>query len=253
MPLTPDQIARYARHLSLPGVGRSGQLKLLKARVAIVGAGGLGSAAGFYLAAAGIGHLGIIDGDKVEVSNLQRQILHRTADIGRAKVKSATARLKALNPGIAIHAIGSRLTAANAGQLLAGYDFVIDATDNFTARFDLARACHAMGTPYVYGGIQQFTGQVMTIIPGKSTCLRCLFESIPEDDGRNIPRGPLGVLPGVIGTLQATEALKFVLGIGALLTNRLLLFDALGMNFRHIAVNRTPQCPLCAKTRQASR
>lgn len=247
MTLTAEQRQRYARHLSLPEIGEAGQERLRAGRVLVIGAGGLGSPAAFYLAAAGVGTLGLADGDRVELSNLQRQILHTTAALGQRKVESASVTLRALNPDLVVHAHPERLTAQNAAALLAPYDFVIDATDNFASKFLIADVCHHAGKANSHGGIREFIGQTMTVHPGRTACYRCVFEAPPEDAPGSGPRGPLGVVPGVIGTIQATEAIKHLLGIGAPLTNNLLVFDALAMTFRRIAVKRHPGCRLCGQ------
>ncbi len=245
MALTPDQRERYARHLLLPGVGEEGQAVLKAGRVLVVGAGGLGSPCSLYLVAAGVGTLGIMDADSVELSNLQRQLLHATGDIGRTKVESASETLWRLNPDVKLVMYPERLTASNAPEILATYDFVVDATDNFESKFLIADACHATGKPYSHAGILNFGGQTMTVLPGKSACYRCVFGEPPPGPTPEAARGLLGVLPGVIGTIQATEALKFLLGAGELLTDTLLVYDALKMTFRRVSVKRDPACVLC--------
>ena len=246
MNLTSDQLQRYARQLALPEVDEAGQRKLLAGRVLVIGAGGLGSPAALYLAAAGVGTLGIVDGDALELSNLQRQVLHGTPDIGRQKVVSAADRLRALNPDVVVCPYPVRLTAANAAEILRDYDFVLDATDNFAAKFLIADACHFTHKPYVHAGIRRFQGQCLTVLPGETTCYRCVFEQPPVPDPSDArPAGPFGIVPGVIGTIEAAEALKYLMGIGVLLTNRLLTFDALAMAFRTATVKRNPYCPLC--------
>jgi molybdopterin/thiamine biosynthesis adenylyltransferase len=246
MSLSPDERERYSRHFSLPQIGEAGQERLFAARVAVVGAGGLGSPAALYLAAAGVGTLGIIDDDRVELSNLQRQILHRTADVGRSKALSAEERLRALNSGLKVEARQVRLAATNGADLVGSYDFVIDGTDNFASKFALADACHLMRRPYSHAGVTAFFGQTMTVLPGLSACYRCVFSAAPPPDETDLhPAGPMGVVAGVIGTIQATEALKYLLDIGELLTNRLLTYDALKIKFRVVDVPRNPACPLC--------
>lgn len=244
MLLTSQHSNRYARQMALPEIGATGQKKLMASRVLLIGVGGLGSPAGYYLAAAGIGTLGLVDGDALEPSNLQRQIAHTTADLGRPKVESAARAFTALNPDVRINAHNLRLTAQNAPRLFKQYDFIIDATDNFEAKFLIAGACHASGQPYSHAGILQFSGQTLTVIPGKTACLRCVFDERPSDN-KAPPSGPLGVVPGVLGTIQATEAIKYLLGIGTLLVNRFLTYDALRLQFRCVRVNRNPACPLC--------
>lgn len=250
MNLTEQQIERYSRHIILPDVGGQGQIKLLSARVLLVGVGGLGSPAAIYLAAAGIGTLGLVDGDIVDLTNLQRQIAHTTADVGRAKVESAAEKCRELNPDVTLCLHTEHLCASNALEILRGYDFVIDATDNFAAKFLVADACYFAGKPYSHAGILRYDGQTMTVIPGQTGCYRCLFEAPPPPGA--VPScsqaGVLGVLAGTIGIIQATEALKYILGIGDLLTNRLLVFNALQMRFREVAFKRNPACPLCGGT-----
>ena len=248
MKLPPQQSARYARHLTLPQVGAEGQARLAAGRVLVVGAGGLGSPAALYLAAAGVGQIGLMDGDGVEPSNLQRQLLHRTADIGRLKVDSAAETLRALNPEIDVRPLPERLTGANGQRVLADYDVVIDATDNYDAKFLIADLCHAAGKPYVHGGIAQFYGQALTVRPGRSACYRCVFEAPPAPEP-GPPRGPLGAVPGVIGSVQATEAIKLLLGAAdnELLLNRLFVYDAWRMTARCVRVTRRPECLLCGQ------
>ena len=244
MGLSDSQRQRYARHFALPEIGEAGQEKLLAGRVLVIGLGGLGSPAAFYLAAAGVGTLGLADADVVEPSNLQRQILHATPDIGRPKTESAADKIRALNPDVRVKLYSERFARNNAPALLREYDFVVDATDNFASKYFIAEACHAAGRAYSHAGIQAFTGETMTILPGRTACYRCLFEEpVPPDP--ETPRGPLGTVPGVIGTIQAAEAIKYLLGIGELLVNRLLVYDALAATFREIPVQRNPACPLC--------
>jgi molybdopterin/thiamine biosynthesis adenylyltransferase/rhodanese-related sulfurtransferase len=243
---------RYSRHLRLQDVGLEGQRKLEAARVLVVGAGGLGSPSAFYLAAAGIGTLRIADDDVVDRSNLQRQILHADARIGMAKVESATVALSALNPRTRIEALQERITSANVERMLEGVDVVVDGADNFPVRYLLNDACVKLGKPLVYGAVQRFEGQASVFDAGRhrgeAPCYRCLFpEPPPPDAAPNCAEaGVLGVLPGVIGLLQATEAVKLILGIGAPLTGRLLQFDALAMRFRETRLTPDPQCPVCA-------
>ena len=245
MTLSSEQRERYARHLSLPEIGEAGQARLGAARVLVVGVGGLGSPAAYYLVAAGIGTVGIADSDRVDLSNLQRQILHATKDVGRLKVESAAEKLIALNPTVCIRPHLERLTRENAAGVFSAYDFIVDATDNFASKFMIADVCHELNKPYSHAGILKFMGQTMTVLPGKTACYRCVFEKEPpESHGK--PQGPLGSVPGVIGAIQATEALKFSLGIGDLLTDSLLIYDALEMSFRRLQVKRNEQCPLCS-------
>jgi molybdopterin/thiamine biosynthesis adenylyltransferase len=247
MNFTDNQITRYSRHILLPEVGGKGQKKLAQARILIVGVGGLGSPAALYLAAAGVGTLGLIDSDVVDLSNLQRQIIHHTADVGRSKVLSAKEKIQALNPDVMVVLHEDRFMARNALDLVRDYSVVIDGVDNFPAKFLINDACYFSEKPLVHGGILHFDGRVTTIIPKQSACYRCVFRQPPPPGlvASCQEAGVLGVLAGVIGTIQATEALKLILGIGRPLTDRMLDFDARRMTFREIAVKRNPQCPLC--------
>lgn len=246
---TEEQIERYSRHIILKEVGGKGQRKLLDGRVLIIGAGGLGSPIALYLAAAGVGTIGIADADDVDLSNLQRQVIHRTADIGRPKVLSAREKMEAINPDVRVVTYHEWVSAANIREMIRDYDFVIDGTDNFAAKFLINDACVMEKKPYSHGGILSFFGQTITVLPGESTCYRCVFPKPPPRDA--IPTcsqaGVIGVLPGVLGTLQATEAVKFLLGKGELLRNRLLTYHALDMKFREVALNRNPKCPICGE------
>lgn len=245
--LTEDQIQRYSRHIILKEVGGKGQKKLLDGKVLIIGAGGLGAPIALYLAAAGVGTIGIADADVVDVTNLQRQVIHFTPDVGKPKVDSAAEKMRAINPDVTVHTYQEWVTAANIADLIADYDFVIDGTDNFAAKFLINDACVLGKKPYSHGGILQFVGQTLTVRPGKSPCYRCLFPQPPPKDA--IPTcsqaGVIGVLPGVIGTIQATEAVKFLLEKGDLLTGSILMYDALGMDFRKVPISRNPRCPIC--------
>ena len=253
--LDPDFEDRYSRHLRLPEVGLEGQRRLAAARVLVIGAGGLGSPAAFYLAAAGVGTLRIADDDVVERSNLQRQILHTEAAIGSAKVASAAATLSALNPRMRVEAIAERVTSANVERLLDGVDVVLDGADNFPVRYLLNDACVKLGKPLVYGAVHRFEGQVSVFdagrVRGVLPCYRCLFPQPPAAaDAPNCSEaGVLGVLPGVVGMLQATEAIKLLLGIGEPLAGRLLHFDALAMRFRETRLNPDPDCAVCTPDR----
>ena len=245
--LTATQQDRYARHLMLEGVGEQGQERLLAGSVLVIGAGGLGSPALFYLAAAGVGRIGIADSDRVELSNLQRQIIHTTPRLGMLKAASAQASLEPLNPDVRVESHPLRVAADNIAALVTAYDFVIDATDNFEAKFLINDACVAAGRSYSHGGILRFSGQTMTVIPGESPCYRCIFPETPADEVATAcsKAGVLGVLPGIVGTLQATEAIKYLLGVGTLLTGRLLTYDAAELRFREIPLQRNPHCPVC--------
>lgn len=250
-----DFYDRYSRHLLLPQVGEAGQRRLQRARVLVVGAGGLGAPAAFYLAAAGVGRLRIVDDDVVERSNLQRQIIHTDAAIGSAKVESARARLLALNPYIEVEAIAQRVTSANVDALMKGVDVVLDGSDNFPLRYLLNDACIKHARPLVYAAIERFDGQVGVFDAGRrrgqAPCYRCLFpEPPPPAFAPNCAQaGVLGVLPGLAGVIQATEVLKLLLEIGQPLAGRLLRFDALGMRFRETRVHPDPDCPVCAPGR----
>ncbi|HUA79576.1 MAG TPA: molybdopterin-synthase adenylyltransferase MoeB [Dyella sp.] len=247
--LDTDSAERYARQLRLPQVGEAGQLKLAQARVALLGAGGLGAPAALYLAAAGVGHLTLIDDDRVERSNLHRQVIHADARVGMAKTESARMTLSALNPRIDVELRQERLRADNVERLLDRHDLVVDGADNFPARYLLAAATRRLNMPMVYGAVERFTGQVSVFDPrhGQSPCYRCLFPEPPaaEDAPNCSEAGVLGVLPGIVGLLQATETLKLILGIGEPLIGRLLSFDALAMRFRETKLPRDPACPGC--------
>jgi len=247
--LGADAGERYARHFVLPEVGVAGQAKLGATRIALIGAGGLGAPASLYLAAAGVGHITLIDDDRVERSNLQRQVVHADARIGMAKVESARIALAALNPGIEIKAVDERVCAANVERLLQGHDVVIDGADNFPVRYLLSAACLRLRIPLVYGAVHRFSGQVGVFDARRadSPCYRCLFPFPPSAaEAPNCSEaGVLGVLPGTIGLLQATEALKLALGIGEPLVGRLLCYDALDARFRELRLPRDPQCPGC--------
>ncbi|MBS0462393.1 MAG: molybdopterin-synthase adenylyltransferase MoeB [Proteobacteria bacterium] len=251
-----DFFERYSRHLRLPEIGEQGQRKLEAARVVLLGAGGLGAPAAFYLAAAGVGTLVLADDDVVDRSNLQRQILHADARIGMGKVESARIALAGLNPRTQVEGFAQRVTAANVESILDGADVVIDGADNFAARYLLNDACVKLGVPLVYGAVHRFEGQVSVFDAGRrrgiAPCYRCLFpEPPPPEAAPNCAQaGVLGVLPGVIGMLQATEALKLLLGLGQSLAGRLLHFDALAMGFRETRLSPDPQCPLCAPGRE---
>jgi sulfur-carrier protein adenylyltransferase/sulfurtransferase len=245
--LTTDEIQRYSRHLILPDVGVEGQQRLKAARVLIVGAGGLGSPVALYLAAAGVGTLGLVDFDVVDVSNLQRQILHGTKDVGRSKLDSARARLHDVNPHVRVDTYETRLTSANAIDIISGYDIVVDGTDNFATRYLTNDACVLLGKPNVYGSIFRFEGQASVFGLADGPCYRCLFPEPPPPG--SVPScaegGVFGVLPGIVGTIQATETIKLILGIGETLAGRLLLIDAQSMQFRAMTLRKDPACPAC--------
>jgi adenylyltransferase/sulfurtransferase len=245
--LGPQELVRYSRHLGLAEVGEAGQRRLKQGSVLIVGAGGLGSPVALYLAAAGVGRLGIVDFDAVDLSNLQRQILHDTQSIGVAKTESARTRLAQVNPHVEVETFDRELTSANALEIIDGYDMVVDGTDNFRTRYLTNDACVLLGKPNVYASILRFEGQASVFATRDGPCYRCLFPEPPPPGV--VPScaeaGVLGVLPGLLGTIQATEAIKLLLGAGETLAGRLLLVDALRMQFRTIRLRRDPQCPAC--------
>lgn len=248
--LSPDELLRYSRHTLLPDFGAQGQARLKAARVLIVGAGGLGSPAALYLAAAGVGTLGLVDFDDVDVTNLQRQILYGTADVGKPKLDVAAARLRDMNPHVAIELHREAFGVDNAMRLVTAYDVVLDGTDNFATRFLVNDACVMAGRPNVYGSVFRFEGQASVFATKGGPCYRCLHPEPPP--AGLIPNcaegGVLGVLPGIIGTIQATEAIKLLAGLGESLAGKLLLFDALRMRFRQITLPRDPACPVCGDT-----
>ncbi len=245
--LTRDQMARYSRHLILPEVGETGQAKLLDAKVLCIGAGGLGSPAAIYLAAAGIGTMGIIDADTVDLSNLQRQILHSEDRVGMAKVDSAEAAIKGLNSEVVVKKYRERLNSGNVMDLFREYDVILDGCDNFATRYLVNDACVFLNKPNVHGSIFRFDGQATVFWPGKGPCYRCLYPEPPPPGMAPSCQeaGVLGVLPGVVGVLQAIETIKVLLGVGSPLVGRLLTFDALQMEFRELRVRRDSQCPVC--------
>ena len=251
---TPEQAKRYSRHIIMPQIGGKGQRKLLDAKVLLIGAGGLGSPTALYLAAAGVGTLGIVDFDEVDLTNLQRQILHRTQDIGRPKVESASDTIASINPDIRVVQHRIQLTSENAMEVLEPYDIVVDGSDNFATRYLVNDACVMLGKPCVHGSIFLFEGQAATFIPGKG-CYRCLYPTPPPPG--MVPScaeaGVLGVLPGIIGCIQAIETIKIILGLGETLTGRLLLFDALSMETRQVKVRRKRRLPPSAATAHCDR
>jgi sulfur-carrier protein adenylyltransferase/sulfurtransferase len=249
--LSKEEIQRYSRHLIMPEVGMEGQLKLKRARVLTIGTGGLGAPLGLYLAAAGVGHLGLVDFDVVDNSNLQRQVTFTTQDVGKPKSAAAKARLSALNPMIEITAYETRLTSDNALDLFRDYDIIVDGTDNFPTRFLVNDACVILGKPNVYGSIFRFEGQATVFGYPGGPCYRCLYPEPPPPG--LVPScaegGVLGVLPGIVGSIQAMETIKLILGTGEPLVGRLLLFDALAMRFRELKLKRNPECPVCGDHR----
>ncbi|MCS6842842.1 MAG: molybdopterin-synthase adenylyltransferase MoeB [Caldilineales bacterium] len=254
--LTPEQQARYSRHLLLPDVGEEGQIKLLDAKVLLIGAGGLGSPAALYLAAAGVGTLGIVDYDTVDLSNLQRQVLHGESWLGKPKVESAAARLRDLNPDVTVRPYNEPITSANALEIIRDYDIVLNGSDNFPTRYLINDACHLLRKPLVDASIFMFEGQVTVYHPGApeegieaGPCYRCLYPDPPPPG--EVPScaeaGVLGVLPGIVGSIQAVEAIKLILRKGQPLIGRMLMFDAMDMSFRTLTVRRNPACPLCGE------
>jgi molybdopterin/thiamine biosynthesis adenylyltransferase/rhodanese-related sulfurtransferase len=249
--LSREEILRYSRHLIMPEVGMEGQLKLKRARVLMIGTGGLGAPLGLYLAAAGVGHLGLVDFDVVDSSNLQRQVTFTTADVGKPKSEAAKARLSALNPMIEIQSFDTRLTSENALDLFKDFDIIVDGTDNFPTRFLVNDACLLLGKPNVYGSIFRFEGQATVFGYPGGPCYRCLYPEPPPPG--LVPScaegGVLGVLPGIVGSIQAMETIKLILGNGEPLVGRLLLFDALAMRFRELKLRKNPECPMCGENR----
>ncbi|OGX37211.1 MAG: adenylyltransferase [Omnitrophica WOR_2 bacterium RIFCSPHIGHO2_02_FULL_50_17] len=248
MEFTEEQLERYSRHIILQDVGVEGQHKIREGKVLIVGAGGLGAPAALYLAAAGVGTLGLVDADAVELSNLQRQVIHFTPDVGKLKVISAREKIQAVNPDVQVIVYHKRAVAANIAEMVKDYDFILDGTDNFPAKFLINDACVLARKPFSHGGILRFDGQTMTYVPG-SACYRCVFENPPPLNA--VPScsqaGILGAVAGMLGTIQAAEALKYLIGKGELLTNRLLIFNALSMSFRTVAIKKNPRCPVCGE------
>jgi molybdopterin/thiamine biosynthesis adenylyltransferase len=249
MEFTEERMERYSRHILLKEVGVEGQRRLWDSRILIIGAGGLGSPVALYLAAAGVGTLGIADGDVVDLSNLQRQVIHFSEDVGKSKALSAENKIRRINPDVQVRVHPEFVKADNILPLIEQYDFIIDGTDNFSAKFLINDACVFAGKPYSHGGILMFNGQTMTILPGKSACYRCVFPAAPP--AGLVPTcsqaGVLGAVAGMLGTIQAAEALKFVTGAGKPLANALLTFDALDMVFRKIPLKRNPECPVCGE------
>jgi thiazole biosynthesis adenylyltransferase ThiF len=249
MAFTNEQLERYSRHIILQEVGVKGQKKLLNAKVLIIGAGGLGAPAALYLAAAGVGPIGIVDADEVDLSNLQRQVIHTTADLGKAKVKSAAETMQAINPDVTVNTYRMFVDSTNILDLVKEYDFVIDGTDNFPAKFLINDACVMAEVPFSHAGIIRFKGQLMTYVPGEGPCYRCVFKDPPPKDA--VPTckqaGVIGAMGGVIGSLQAMEAVKYIIGKGDLLTGKLLTYDALKMEFHTIKLPKNKNCAVCGE------
>lgn len=247
MAFTNEQLERYSRHIILQEVGVKGQKKLLNASVLIIGAGGLGAPAALYLAAAGVGTIGIVDADEVDLSNLQRQVIHTTNDVGKAKVKSAAETMEAINPDVTVKTYRTFVDSSNIMDLIKDYDFIIDGTDNFPAKFLINDACVMAEKPFSHAGIIRFKGQLMTYVPGEGPCYRCVFKNPPPKDA--VPTckqaGVIGAMGGVIGSLQAMEAIKYIIGKGDLLTGKLLTYDALKMEFHTIKLPKDNHCAVC--------
>ena len=250
MAFTSEQMERYSRHIILQEVGVKGQKKLLNSKVLIIGAGGLGAPAAMYLAAAGVGTIGIADADEVDLSNLQRQIIHATKDVGKAKVKSAKETINEMNPDVTVNTYRTFVTSENIMDLIKDYDFIIDGTDNFPAKFLINDACVMAKKPFSHAGIIRFQGQLMTYVPGEGPCYRCVFKNPPPKDA--VPTckqaGVIGAMGGGIGSLQAMEAIKYIVGVGDLLTGKLLTYDALKMEFRTVKLpKKVKDCPICGE------
>jgi molybdopterin/thiamine biosynthesis adenylyltransferase len=249
MPFSNEQMERYSRHIILPEVGVKGQKKLLNAKVLIIGAGGLGAPAALYLAAAGVGTIGIADADEVDLSNLQRQVIHTTPDVGKAKVQSAKETMEAINSDVTVNAYRVFVDAGNISGLIGGYDYIIDGTDNFPAKFLINDACVLAKKPFSHAGIIRFKGQLMTYVPGQGPCYRCVFKEPPPPEA--VPTckqaGVIGAVGGVIGSLQAMDAIKYIIGKGELLTGYLLTYDALKMEFRKIRLPDNKNCAVCGQ------
>jgi adenylyltransferase/sulfurtransferase len=241
--LTRDELERYDRQIMIQGFGQEGQEKLKRAKVFIAGAGGLGSAVATYLTAAGVGVIRIVDHDKVELSNLNRQVLHWDEDIGKGKAGSATEKLRKLNPEVEIETIEEMITKANISRLVAGFDLIVDAMDNLPARYLLNKVALDKNIPFFHGAVYGFEGRAMTIIPGKTACLRCVYRGVIPEEKFPV----IGVTPAVIGCIQATEVIKYLVGIGQLLTNRLLVYDGLNMKFTEFRLKKDPNCEHCGQ------
>jgi molybdopterin/thiamine biosynthesis adenylyltransferase len=246
--LSKEELERYSRQILINGFGEEGQAKLKRAKVFIAGVGGLGSVTATYLAAAGVGVIRIVDHDKVELSNLNRQILHRAEDIGKKKVDSAAKRLKSINPEVKIEAVAEKMTEANISELVTGFDLIVDAMDNLPTRYLLNKIAIDKEIPFFHGAVNGFEGRAMTIIPGQTACLRCVYRGAVVEGSFPV----VGVTPGVIGCIQATEVIKYILGTGQLLGNRLLVYDGLNMKFTQFKVKRDPNCQHCGALKDKS-
>ncbi|RDU71234.1 HesA/MoeB/ThiF family protein [Helicobacter aurati] len=239
---------RYLRHLMLEDVGQEGQSKLAQSKVLVIGAGGLGSPVCLYLSAAGIGNIGIVDCDVVDISNLQRQVIHFTSDIGKSKISSASIKMRSINPNITVDTYFEKFTKNNASTIVQKYDFVVDATDNFTSKFLINDICVTANKPFSHAGVLKYRGQTMTVLPHKTACFRCVFENPPAKELDSIfTAGLFGVVPGIIGCLQASEVIKYILGLGELLTDTLLTIDIKTMNFRKVNVKKDAECSVCSQ------
>ena len=246
MILSEKELERYRRHLIMDSIGPQGQQKIAEARVLIIGVGGLGCPAALYLNAVGVGYLGIVDSDVVVESNLHRQVLFGPQDVGVPKVEAARKKLQSLNPGVTINSMDIRVSDKNIAELIRGYDVVLTAVDNFCTRFMVNDACTSCGVPFVEGGVREWQGRVLTVIPGKGPCLRCLFPSAPENPPGEREPGVFGVLPGIIGTLQALEVIKVILKKGSPWEGRMLTFDGLSGRFHEMTLSRREDCPVCS-------
>lgn len=244
---TKEQLQRYNKNILLKEMGKKGQEKLLESKVIIIGVGGLGSSAAYYLAAAGVGTIGIVDADVVDLTNLQRQIIHSTNDLNVSKVTSAKSKIHALNPDVNVEVYNKRATRSTIRDLIKDYEFVVDATDSFPSKYLVNDACYFENKPYSHAGVLGFNGQTMTVIPNSTICLRCLLPKIhsPDDAPSSAQVGILGAVAGMMGTIQAAEVIKYLTGMGTLLTNRLLIIDAIDMSFRTMTLKRNRKCPLC--------
>jgi sulfur-carrier protein adenylyltransferase/sulfurtransferase len=245
--LSPEELIRYKKHIMLPEIGLAGQQKLKESSVIVIGLGGLGSPVALYLAAAGVGRIGLVDSDVVDLSNLQRQIIHNKSDIGKKKVVSAGEKISALNPGITVEPWDIRFTAENSGSLIANYSLVVDCTDNLETRFWINQACVSQNKPFVHGAIYRFEGQVSVFDASNGPCYRCLYPTIPVPGQYPDPaeNGLIGSLPGMVGSIQATEVVKLILNIGHPLVGKLLIIDALDPTYRIIKIVKNPTCPVC--------